>query len=102
MGTAGIMCMFKVLDKKFSPTVGIDGMAAIIVISEDNFTEGALSSSSTNDTYWRFALCPKVGASYQINDSWLINAGAGFNMGFGNTGVQSYWKPFIMLNYFFD
>jgi outer membrane protein W len=102
MGSAGITCMFKILDKKFSPTVGIDGTAALIVISEDDYAEGAISSSSTNDTYWRFAVCPKAGASYQIKDNWLINAGVGFNVGFGNTGVQAYWKPFLMINYFFD
>ena len=102
MGTAGFTGIFKIIDKNFSPMVGLDASAAIIVISEDDYAEGAISSSSTNDTYWRFAICPKAGASYQIKDNWLINAGVGFNMGFGNTGVQSYWKPFIMLNYFFD
>ncbi len=92
---------FKILDKKFSPIIGMDAYVTIIDESEDS-NDGVVNSSSTNDTYWRLSICPKVGACYQIKESWLLNAVIGRDMGFGLTGTQSYWKPSFSASYYFD
>lgn len=92
---------FKILDKNFSPIIGAEANVSIITMSQSNVS-GIISSSSDNDSYWRLAMGPKVGACYQLNDNWLLNAGVGSSFGIGNSGLQSYWKPYFSINYYID
>ena len=92
---------FKILDKVFSPVIGAEGNVSIITMSQSSVS-GIISSGSDNDSYWRLAIGPKLGACYEISDTWLINAGVGSSFGFGNSGLQSYWKPYVSINYFVD
>jgi hypothetical protein len=101
IGSAGFGLLCQVLEKKFSPVVGIDGFASLIVINEDYGAEGFITASVTNDSYWQLSLCPKAGISYQLSDNWLLNTGAGISVGFGNAGVMSMLKPYLLIHYFF-
>lgn len=99
------ICMgvtFKILDKKLSPTVGTDLIFSMIGISQ-TVESGFRTTSSENESYWSLALAPRIGASYEVSDNWLINAGLAIPVvGIGSTYLQSYWKPFISINYFID
>ncbi len=92
---------YKILDKILSPTVGLDANVSIITLSESNVS-GLINSSTDNESYWRLSIGPKIGGCYEINENWLLNAGVGSSFGIGNSGVQSYWKPYISINYFID
>jgi opacity protein-like surface antigen len=101
IASIGAGFIFKILDKDFSPFIGADANVSIITLSQTNVS-AIISSSSDNDSYWRFAIGPKAGICYQVTDNWLLNAGVGSSFGFGNSGVQSYWRPFLSINYFID
>ncbi len=101
IASIGAGFIFKMLDKDLSPTIGADVNVSLITLSQTNVTQ-LMNSSSDNDSFLRIATGPKIGASYQIQDCWLINAGVGSSFGIGNSGIQSYWKPYISINYYIE
>jgi hypothetical protein len=100
IASMGAGITYKFLDKDFSPVIGVDANVSIITMSQTNVS-AIISSSSDNDSFWRLAMGPKLGASYEL-DGWIINAGVGSSIGIGNSGFQYYWKPYVSLNYFID
>lgn len=93
---AGITNDFRILkDGNFSPIVGCNLFIDVFDISHDDYTETLSNASTTNDTFYNWAIVPKIGVQYQLNPV-LISAGLERSMGFGGQiGSQAFWEPYI-------
>ncbi len=100
--SCGFGAVYKLLNKKLSPIIGMDGYLTFVSMSYHRYVETLIDETFSNEMQWQFAIFPKAGVSYQMNDNWLLNAGIGRNMGFGSTGSQAFWKSYISLQYYLN
>jgi hypothetical protein len=100
--TFGFVNEYKILDKKFSPTIGMDAFFYLINISHD-FMSGTIEGSTDNDDSYTYAIAPKAGISYEYKDNWLFSGGLARSMSFlGTAEHQAYWKTYLSVIYYFD
>jgi hypothetical protein len=92
---------FKILDKNFSPIVGLDVYFYIISYQYQNYIVTLINEQETN-SIGAVAVLPKVGVSYELNKKFLIMGGLGKSFGYQSDYItQSYWKVFLKLGYYF-
>lgn len=104
VASIGFWSDFKILSKKFSPTLGLDFYAYVASLNEDYTVEWQISlqGQNENETTYSFAFIPKAGLSYELKDNWLFAGGMGRSMAFyGSETLRSFWKSYISVLYYF-
>ncbi len=87
-------------ERKICPVIGFDLYFYVITVSEDDYAETIIQSSSQGDNYWLLSILPRVGVQYKINESLYLTGGFGRSMSL--TGIvqgQVLWKTFFNLIY---
>jgi len=97
----GFTTDFRILPKKkFSPILGLDVHFDVISISEDDYAETVIQSSSSGDDYWQLSILPHIGLQYKISDKFFLAASLAKNIGItGEIPTQNYWKPSFTFTY---
>ncbi len=98
--TIGMHSEFKILDKPLSPIIGLD----LIYQSNSykyeihNIIEDGHYEMSSN----AIGLTPRIGVSYELNDTWLISGSVGKNLVMDwELAGYSYWKSMVGVTYYF-
>jgi hypothetical protein len=87
--------------KKFSPLIGLDLCFFLITYSESSQIQTLSDITLMNENLWIFSVVPKVGFSYKVKETLFLTLGCAKSIGLiGTSTGQSFWKPFISLNYY--
>lgn len=90
-------------DSKFCPVAGLDVYFYGISISEDDYAENLVSSSSSGNDYWLLSVIPRIGAQYKLNSLFYLSGGLGRCISLtGSADQQSFWKPYLSITYYPD
>lgn len=98
--TIGLQSEYKILDKPFSPIVGLDLVyqANSYKYEIHNIFEVGNYEMSSN----AIGITPKIGVSYELNDTWLISGSVGKNLVMDwELAGYSYWKSMVGVTCYF-
>lgn len=92
---------YKLIDRAVSPIIGLD--AGLNFNSLEYSTNSAVKSEEAQIGTTAISCTPKMGVSYELNDTWLfiLTTGKSLNMD-ENYATTSFWKTQIGAAYFFD
>ena len=91
---------YRPLKTKLSPVFGLEGYFYVIDISYHSDVQNVIDEDNET-TEWEFAIMPKIGLSYKLNDKWLVSARIGYSLGIaGTVDTQSYWKTSFGFTYY--
>lgn len=92
----------KIFDKAFSPVIGLDIFTLLNSYSYSSYAATIISSSYSGGST-SMGINPRIGASYEMKDTWLCTASVGKSLAIDkDLGGFSFWKTSIGFVYYFD
>lgn len=100
--TFGINLEYRFLEGPFRPLIGNDIYVSILEMDYNSYVPGGGTNSVSNELVGIYTIMPRIGAIYEINDSFVAQAGFGKMIGFDHRfDTYQYWKIYVGLNYTF-
>jgi len=100
--TFGVNFEYRFFDGPFRPLIGNDIYVSLLEMDYVSYIPGGGTKSSQNEITGLYTIYPRIGAIYEINESFSAQAGFGKMIGFDHRfDKYQYWKIYIGLSFTF-